>query len=216
MRLWERFAMDVVALVGVCFALAVPLDVRADDLSAADLEAIDRALAASSSAACAEPRDHLRSLRDAYARQEAPIVRSAIAARVPTLLETLRFCIETAGAAATATDPIEPARRALEAARARVECAEPAAGIAQLVTAWEAESSPVVRGAIETRLESLGQAARFCVEALAPAPIDIASTTTVDTTVPSSAGLPTIAPLAQAAAAPTGGRALGSPFPPAP
>jgi hypothetical protein len=209
----ERFVVDALTLAGVCLALAIPLDARADDLSSADLEAIDRTLAAASASACAEPRDHLRALREAYARQEAPVVRSAIASRVPMVLDTLRFCIETAGAAATTPDVIEPARRALAAARTREECSVPAAGIEQLITAWEGEGSPVVRSAIESRLETLAQTVGFCLETLGPAPTQTAapSDALVEPTVETAIEPAVIAPLPPR---PTGGRALGSPFTP--
>jgi hypothetical protein len=226
----KTFVADLLTIFGVLAALLVPLDARADDLSAADLEAIDQAITASSAPQCAEPRDHLRSLRDAYHRQEAPVVRGAIAARVPMVLDTLRFCIETTGATPSA-DTIEPARQALASARTRAECSVPAAGIEQLIAAWEAESSPVVRGAIESRLETLSQTVRFCLETLgpesvpAPAPPILPATTPVTvapeavtvepTPVVSTPEVAPIAPeLAPIAPLATGGRALGSPFRP--
>ena len=161
------------ALFLLALSMASPTRARADDLSGADLASIDRALAAAGPGVCAEPSDQLRSLRDAYARQQSPVVRSAIAARVPMVLDTLRFCIETSGPTPPAVDAIAPARQALAAARTRAECSVPAAGIEQLVAAWEGESSAVVRGALEARLESLGQTVRFCLETLGPAAVTV-------------------------------------------
>ncbi len=167
-------------------------------LSAADLEAIDHALTASAAVECDEPRDRLRSLRDAYARHEATIVRNAISARLPMALDALRFCIETAGSARAVADRIAAARQALEAVRDRPECSIPTAGLEQLISAWEAETSPVVRSALESRLDMLAQTTRFCLETVG-ADRDVVA-------APPEPGAPAL----------PGGRALGSPFQPPP
>lgn len=186
--------IDGARAAAVLFVLLLaPALARADELAAADLEAIDRVLSSPTPAVCSDAREHLRLLREAYGRQSSPVVQSAIAARVPMALDMLRFCIETSPGA---PDPIEPARRMLAAAREHPGCELSIGSMEELIAAWESESSEVVRSALRARLESISQTVRFCVET---------------TAAPTTSTPP--APATTSSAPRRPGRALGSPRP---